>query len=125
MYTELLKTVWHSLYDPQKDTVKTIEKYFHPDYQQSINGVVLNRKEYIDHVLEQKNSMTIDVIDYQQILEKGNELFALYYPNGKNSNHLPIKAEVIDYFQFEQQQILKIHGLVRLLEGDPADVDMK
>ena len=66
-----------------------------------------------------------DVIDYQQILEKGNELFALYYPSGKNSNYLPIKAEVIAYFQFEQQQILKIHGLVRLIEGDPVDVDMK
>jgi len=69
--------------------------------------------------------MTINTIDYKHILEKGNELFAIYYPRGKNSNNHPIEAEVIAYFHFENQKIFRIHGQVRLITGDLADVDMK
>ncbi len=125
IYTELLKNIWTSLYDPQIEVLQTIEKFFHQDYEQCINGVNMNRNEYIHHVLEQKKNMTIDNIDYKQILEKGNELFAIYYPKGKNINNLPIEAEVIAYFRFENQKLFRIHGLVRLIKGDLADVDMK
>jgi len=125
MYTELLKNAWNSLYDPQIEVAQAIEQFFHPDYEQCINGVCINRDEYIHHVLEQKKNMTIDTIDYKHILEKGNELFAIYYPRGKNANNLPIEAEVIAYFRFENQKIFRIHGSVRLIKGDLADVDMK
>lgn len=124
IYTKLLKNIWDSLYDPQIEVSKAIEKYFHKNYEQCINGVRMNRGEYIHHVLEQKKNMSIDAIDYRHILEKGNELFAIYYPRGKNINNLPIEAEVICYFQFENEQILRAHGLVRLIKGDLADVDM-
>lgn len=58
-------------------------------------------------------------------MENGNELFSLYYPSGLNKDNLPIEAEVIAYFRFEQKQIIKIHGQVRLITGNYADVDMK
>lgn len=100
--TKLLKNIWDSLYNPEMDVVKTVEKFFHQDYEQCINGVNMNRNEYIHHVLEQKKNMTIDCIEYKHILEKGNELFAIYYPRGKNTNNLPIEAEVIAYFSFRK-----------------------
>ncbi len=84
----------------------------------------MHRDEYIHHVLEQKKNMTIDTIDYKHIMEKGNELFAIYYPRGKNINNLPVEAEVIAYFRFENQRIFRIHGMVRLIKGNLADVDM-
>lgn len=123
-YTELLKNAWDYLYDPQTEVVEIVEKFFHQDYEQCINGIVMRRDEYIDHVLEQKKNMTIDTIDYKNILEKGNELFAIYYPRGKNINNIPVEAEVIAYFRFENQQIFRIHGMVRLLKGNLVDVDM-
>jgi hypothetical protein len=125
MYTELLKNIWSSLYDPQTEVITIVNKFFHPNYEQCINGIYMNRDEYIHHVFEQKKNMTIDVIHYKHILERGNELFAVYYPKGKNINNLPIEAEVISYFHFENQQILKIHGQVRLIKGDLKDVDME
>ena len=124
-YTDLLKNVWNVIYDPKKEVIETIEKFFHPDYEQCINRVYMNRHEYIHHVREQKQNMTIDTIDYKHILEKGNELFAIYYPKGRNINNLPIEAEVIAYFRFEDQKIFRIHGQVRLIKGDLSDVDMK
>jgi hypothetical protein len=124
-YIDLLKNIWNSVYDPKIDVTKIIEEFFHPDYEQCINGVDLNRTEYIHHVIAQKKNMHIDKIEYKQILEKGNELFAIYYPSGKNIHHSPIEAEVIAYFRFEAQQILRIHGQVRLIKGNLADADMK
>ena len=124
-YKDLLKKVWDSIYDPNQDVVATVEKFFHQNYEQCINGVNMDRTQYIQHVLEQRQNMMIDVIDYKHVLEKGNELFAIYYPKGRNNNNFPVEAEVIAYFRLENQQILRIHGLVRLIKGDLADVDMK
>lgn len=125
IYTDLLKTIWRSIYDPKTKVTEVVEKYFHENYAQCINGVNLNRTEYIQHVLGQKQNMLIDTIEYKHVLEKENELFALYYASGKNTNNLPIEAEVIAYFRFENAQLLNIHGQVRLIRGDFADVDMK
>lgn len=58
-------------------------------------------------------------------LKKETSFFAIYYPRGRNINNLPLEAEVIAYFRFENQQIFRIHGQVRLIKGDLADVDMK
>ena len=122
---DLLKNIWNLIYDPQTNVTEVIEKYFHPDYEQCINGISMNRAEYIPHVLAQKQNMIVDSIDYKHFLEKDNELFAIYYPKGKNINNHPIEAEVIAYFLFKNQQIIRTHGQVRLIKGTFADVDME
>lgn len=70
IYTGLIKNAWDYLYDPQKDVIETVNKFFHQDYEQCINGIIIH------HVIEQKKNMTIESIDYKHIMEKGNELFA-------------------------------------------------
>ena len=122
---DLLKNIADSIYNPQLNAVEIIEKLYHPNYEQCINGVHMNRTEYIQHVMVQRQNMIIDRFDFQHFLEKGNELFALYYVKGKNLKNLPVEAEVIAYFLFESQQVMRIHGQVRLITGDLSDVDMK
>ncbi|MCW8445438.1 hypothetical protein OQJ19_08495 [Fluoribacter gormanii] len=123
-YTDLLKRIWESVYEPDLDVTSTVKQYFHPDYEQSINGVIMNRSDYIAHVIEQKRNMRIRHIQYKHIVEVGNEVFALYYPQGVSLNDSTIEAEVIAYFQFKEQKLLKIHGQVRLIKGNLTDVDM-
>ena len=123
-YTDLVKQIWDQIYGPNTKVVNVIENFFHQGYEQCINGVVMNRSQYVDHVLEQRKSMTVDSIDYKHMLEKENEFFAIYYPIGKNANNLPLQAEVIAYFRFEGRKIHRIHGQVRLISGDLSDVDM-
>ncbi|KTD04802.1 hypothetical protein [Fluoribacter gormanii] len=123
-YTDLLKRIWEFVYEPDLDVTSTVEQYFHPDYEQSINGVIMNRSDYIAHVIEQKRNMRIRHIQYKHIVEVGNEVFALYYPQGVSLNDSTIEAEVIAYFQFKEQKLLKIHGQVRLIKGNLTDVDM-
>ena len=70
IYTDLLKTIWNSIYDPKEDLTGIVEKFFHPDYEQSINGVIMNRAQYIDHVFEQRQNLMVDNIDYKHAIEK-------------------------------------------------------
>jgi len=124
-YISLLKNIWQSVYDPRADTAEIIKQCFHPEYEQCINGVNLKRDKYIQHVIAQKENIIITSVDYRHALEKGNELFTLYYAKGQNTANQPIEAEVIAYFLFEKQQIFKIHGQVRLIQGNITDIDMK
>lgn len=119
-----IKNIWSAIYDPKQAAASVIEEYFHPAYEQCINGVILSHPEYIHHVLVQKKNMIISHIDYLYHLEKGEELFALYYPKGKNREGADIEAEVISYFLFRHEQIIKIHDQVRLLKGKLSDADM-
>jgi hypothetical protein len=122
---DIIKNTWSAIYDPEKDVDSEIEKYFHPEYEQCINGVIMSRTEYIDHVIAQKKNMNLSGIDYFHHLENEEKLFAIYYPKGKNLEGADIEAEVISYFLFQDEKIIKIHGQVRLIKGKFSDVDMK
>ncbi len=124
-YIDRLKNIWSVIYDPKKDVAAVIEEFFHPDYEQSINGVIMSRSEYINHVIAQKKNMVIEHIEYKHHLENGDELFAIYCVKGRDSEGSDIEAEVISYFKFQNKQILKIHGQVRLIKGEYSDVDME
>ncbi len=121
---ERLRKIWEDIYDPQQDVVSVVENHFHPKYEQFINSIRMLRPEYIDHVIAQKKSMVINKIDYRHHVENGEELFAIYYPKGKNLRGHEVEAEVISYFLFKEGKIIKTVGQVRLIKGCLADVDM-
>ena len=121
----LLKLIWSEIYAQGCDVNNVFSRYFHDDYTQCINGEVMNRAEYYAHVVAQHKTMQINHIDYKYILEDNNELFALYYPRGVNQHGDTVLAEVLVYCQFLGAKLIHIHGQVRLIEGQPADADMK
>lgn len=110
--------MWKSLYDPNINVYETIEKFFHRDYEQCVNGIVSNRNQFTHVVIEQRENMVIDYFEYKYVIEQGDELFMLYYPKGRTKNNLPIEAEVIVYCCLSNQQIIRMHGQFRLIKED-------
>jgi len=123
-YFEHVLNIWDALYDKSQNTKDAIEKYFHDDYTQCINGVVMNRLEYIDHVSEQKKHIESMKFECQKYLAQSDQIFMLYNAKGRNTQGEDIEAEVISYFEFKDKKIVQIHGQVRLIKGIPSDVDM-
>lgn len=122
-----LEYVFHildRLYDQNQDAKAIIEKFFHEDYNQCINGVVLNRFEYIDHVIEQRKTMESIEFKHKKHLAQSNELFLIYEAKGKNIQGNDVEAEIISYFEFKDKKLFRIHGHVHLLKGSSSDVDM-
>jgi hypothetical protein len=122
--TVRIKNICEEIYDPAINAESTIEKYFHPDYEQCINGVILKRREYIQHVIAQRKNIVINHFEYTHHIENKDELFAIYSLKGNNFEGSAIEAEVIAYFQFQEEKIIRIHGQVRLIKGSLSDVDM-
>jgi len=88
-----------------------IEEFFHEDYTKSINGVILNRIEYINHVIEQRKNIQIIEFECKIHMSQNDKLFIVYNAKGGDQ----IIAEVISYFEFKEQKVFKIHGQVHLL----------
>lgn len=114
--------IWKVLYDKNQDPKLIIENFFHEDYTQSINSIILNRSEYINHVIEQRKNIQQMAFEYKIHMDQKDKLFILYNAQGENIQGDEIVAEVISYFEFKDQKVFKIHGQVHL--GNPSDVDM-
>ncbi len=116
--------IWQTLYAKVQDPKLVIEEFFHEDYTQSINGVILNRVEYIRHVIEQRKNIQTIEFECKIHMSQNDKLFIIYDAKATNTQGDEIIAEVISYFKFKDQKIFKIHGQVHLLKGNPSDVDM-
>ena len=122
---EYIFQIWDSLYDKNQDVKAVIEELFHEDYNQSINGIVLNRAEYIQHVIEQRKNIESIEFKHKKYLSQLNEIFLIYVAQGKSIQGNDIEAEIISYFEFKDKKVVRIHGHVHLLKGSPSDVDMR
>ena len=117
--------VWGELYNPNNDAQSVIERFFHEDYTQCINGVNMDRLQYINHAAEQKKNLEEMEFFCKDSLVQGNKLFVIYDVKGKSINDDdPVEAEVIASYEFKDDKILNIHGQVHLSQGKSADVDM-
>ena len=116
--------IWNDLYDKNLDPRVVIEKFFHEEYSQNINGVILNRSQYIDHVIEQHKTIESIVFKNKNHLEKSDKLFIIYDAKGKSIEGNDIEAEIISYFEFKDKKVFRIHGHVHLSKGNPSDADM-
>jgi hypothetical protein len=77
-HLEYIFQIWDRLYDKNQDTKSIIESFFHDDYVQCINGVVMHRNEYIDHVIEQKKNIKSMEFKYKNYLLQGNPDFRAF-----------------------------------------------
>jgi hypothetical protein len=116
--------IWKVLYAKNQDPKSVIEEFFHENYTQSINGIILNRSEYIDHVIEQRKNIQTMEFECKIHMSQNDKLFILYDAKGTNTQGDEIIAEIISYFEFKDRSIFKIHGQVHLSKGNPSDVDM-
>ncbi len=123
-YLENIFQIWDLLYDKNKDPKAVIEEFFHKEYNQSINGVVLNRGEYINHVIEQRKTIESMGFKLKNHMLQDDNLFIIYNAIGKSIEGNDIEAEIISYFEFKDEKLFRIHGQVHLIKGNSSDVDM-
>lgn len=121
---DIIKKMWADIYAPNNSVVDVAKQYLHPDYTQTINGSTLYRDSYLEHVISQKKTMTVEHIEYKHSLEDNDSVFSIYYPSGNSKTGVPIKAEVFCHFTFKDNLVINAHGQVRIIEGNPSDVDM-
>ncbi len=123
-YLEKIFHIWDILYDKNQDPKVAIEEFFHKDYNQTINGLSLNRAEYINHIIEQRKTIESMEFKLKNHMLQDDKLFIIYNARGKNIEGNDIEAEIIAYFEFKNEKLFKIHGQVHLIKGNSSDIDM-
>jgi hypothetical protein len=131
MYKKMEKTILDQikhlckiLYARDENPTTVIEEFFHEDYSQCINGTLLNRSDYIHHVIDQRKTMAFIEFEYKTYMMEQDKLFVIYLARGKTIEGDDMSAEIMSYFEFKDKKVWRAHGQVHLFEGNPADIDM-
>ena len=124
-HQEMLSKLWHELYDPKTNVKLCVEKWFHPEFKETMNGVVRSRDEYISHISKQKLDLVLERIDFKEHMDKDDQFFEIYRVHAHDLHHHPIEAEVIAFFQLKGSQIFSIHGQMHMIKGSLHSVHIK
>lgn len=119
-----LKTIFHSVFQSNEFDQAVIERYFHPDYTQDVNGEALNYSQFIDHIRTLKKTLSNIHIDFRHLVEEGDQVTSVHFASGTKSNGKNIKAKVIAYFRFKDNKIIYCNELTQLIEGETSDKDL-
>ena len=101
-----------------------IASWFAPDYQQQVDGQVLDYAQFLIHMATLKTHTRRMTIDVKAIADNGDRVLTHHQvsvtkPDGKTS-----LIEVLAHFQCREGRIVRCDELTRLLTGDPADADL-
>ncbi|MDA0911127.1 MAG: nuclear transport factor 2 family protein, partial [Proteobacteria bacterium] len=101
-----------------------IHKYFHPDYTQYVDGKILKFDNFIAHIKALKSTVSQVKIHFEHLIEEGNKVCSVHYPEAEKINGMIIKAKVIAMFEFKGDQLILCDELTHLIEGDKEDEDL-
>lgn len=121
---ELLVRIFKAIFEKDGFDEAEIHKYFHPDYTQYVDGKVLKFDDFVAHIKSLKSTVNQVKICFEHLIEDGNKVCSVHYPEAKKDNGMIIKAKVIAMFEFKGDQLILCDELTHLIEGDKEDKDL-
>ncbi|ROP60052.1 SnoaL-like protein [Enterobacter sp. BIGb0383] len=101
-----------------------IASWFDPDYQQQVDGHVLNYAQFLIHMATLKTLTRRMTIDVKAIADNGDTVLTHHQVNVTKQDGQTSRIEVLAHFQCREGRIVRCDELTRLLTGDPADADL-
>ncbi|SCC48347.1 hypothetical protein GA0116948_11097 [Chitinophaga costaii] len=101
-----------------------VARFFHPAYQQYVDGHHLDYKGFIAHMIAQRKVVQEMEIFFKTIVQEGNIVFTNHEVFIKKIDGQPIKIQVIAEFLFEEDKVIKCEELTYLMEGSNEDRDI-
>jgi len=120
----LLKKIFSDIFEADTFDEKIIRKYFHPKYQQHVNGKILNFDQFVDHMKAIKDTLGSVKIYFERLIEEDDWVCSVHYAEGKKKDGNIVKAKVIAFFKFEQDKIILCDEMTHLLAGNTEDEDI-
>ncbi|HEY0177105.1 MAG TPA: nuclear transport factor 2 family protein [Pedobacter sp.] len=123
-YKELVKEAFAEVLANPEFNEQTIARYFGPDYQQHVDGKVLNYDQFVSHMKVIKQKTTALQFDYKTIIQEGNIVFTNHLVKVTKPDGTLAEAHLIAEFHIENGQIVYCNELSRLLIGEERDRDL-
>ena len=101
-----------------------MNKYFSPDFSAIIDGVELERDDFLHRVGRMRREAVVERQEFIEMMEQGDRLFSMHTVKGQSlSSGQPFQTLAIALFIFEGDKIKKGY-LNSSTEGDPRDSDI-
>lgn len=101
-----------------------IARWFAPDYQQQVDGNVLDYTQFLAHMATLKALTRRMTIDVNAIADSGDRVLTHHRVSVTKQDGQTSLIEVLAHFQCRGGKIVRCDELTRLLTGDPADTNL-
>lgn len=117
----LTKSALVSVIESESFDELNVERYFSPNYQQVVDGTVLNLSEFKQHLTTLKqltNAMKVTVVAMAQHNE---HVFSHHQVTIDKCSGERSMVEVIAHFQWKNNKIVRCYELSQVIKGNKSD----
>ncbi len=118
-----LHTLFRALFDPSVSSAD-VGQYFTPDYQQQVDGKILNFAEFIAHVEALKSTLISGTVTFERVLVNGPHWADIHYVDAVKRDGRPLRVKVLAFYTLTHGKISRIDELTHMEVGDEADRDL-
>ena len=119
---ELIRKVFHLLFENEHLERNEICNYFSKDYIRSVNGETLGFNDFVKHVFKVRDTLTDCRISFKTIVSEGGVVFTNHFVDAVMKNGKIVKQHVLAEFEIIDGKIINCDELVSIIDGD-AGVD--
>ncbi len=121
---EILQKMFKEVFASSAYGDETLDKYFSPDYMQSVDGKTLDFEHFRQHIRVQKQTTKSVSIRFKTLTEEGDIVFSNHVTRGETVDGRIGEFHVIAEFRFRDGKIVACDELTYMLAGDPQDRDL-
>jgi hypothetical protein len=121
---DLIREAFAQIIESPNPDITTYRKYFSPDYQQRVDGKVLNFAGFIRHMNAQKKVLKRVRVTFRHLVAENNKVASLHIVDAEKFDGSTIQAQVNAIFEIEDGKVVLCDELTRLLKGSREDEDL-
>lgn len=117
---ELIRTVFHLLFENESFDRETIANYFSKDYVQSVNGDTFGFNDFVNHICKVRETLSSCNIAFKTLVTEGNIVFSNHLVDAVMRNGKMVRQQVLAEFEISKGKIIRCDELTCFLGGDVA-----
>ncbi|BAU74690.1 nuclear transport factor 2 family protein [Metapseudomonas furukawaii] len=116
--------LFHDLVQAETLDPEKVADYLDPDYQQRVDGVLLDYQGFIAHMHRQKEAIARVEVEFLCLVAEGNVVFSNHQVHALTRDGRRVVVKVIAQFELKQGRLLRCDELTRLVSGTQEDEDL-
>ncbi len=115
-YKKLIRKILTEVVESEKFDAALIAKYYHQNYRQIVNGITYDYQKFAKHIHDLKSTLSDVKLTFSHIIAEGNAVCTVHYSEGTRENGNRVKAKVIAYFEFSNDQLISCEEMAQIIQ---------
>jgi len=120
---DLLSHLFRALCDPAV-SAEARGEYFAPGYVQAVDGKLLDRGDFLDHVRALKSVLASGSVTLEKVIASGSTIASNHVVNARKKTGESVQMKVLAFFEIKNGLVQRTDELTYLIRGAAADRDL-